>query len=111
MPSSFSLIRTNTDHYERCHEILGLPEDVHWSSISVQFGNEDVGTVTLVLLPTGEQVQALAELAVLPTGDDCIQPPRVDEGLIGRRHQIHGSVCGCLDLSAECCVESCPCHT
>lgn len=69
--SSFSVIKENHEHYQRCHEILGLPESVEWASLKVEFGTGDVGLVTLVLLPTGEQVRDLAELAIQQIQDSC----------------------------------------
>ena len=72
MLTSVSMLKTNPDTYARCHEILGIPDTVEWSDLKVEFGTDDVGTVTLVLLPTGEQVRALAELAITKTPSSCV---------------------------------------
>lgn len=61
---SLSLLKENPETYKRCHEILGIPENVEWSELSVSFGTAEFGEVTLVLIPSGEQVRQLAELAV-----------------------------------------------
>ncbi len=46
---------------------MGLPENLDWSNVTVQFGVEEFGTVTLTILPTGEQIRDLAELAIQQT--------------------------------------------
>lgn len=69
--SSYSVLKQDVETYSRCHEILGLPEGVEWSELKVEFGIDDIGTVTLVLLPTGEQVRNLAELAIQRIHDSC----------------------------------------
>ena len=71
MLTSFSMLNANADTYARCHEILGIPEGVEWTDIKVEFGADMFGTVTLVLLPTGEQIRDLAALAILPNHASC----------------------------------------
>jgi hypothetical protein len=72
--SSFSFIKENEEAYAKCHEILGLPEGVEWSKLSVTFGAGEFAEVTLVLIPTGEQVRDLAELAIQQIQNDCVVP-------------------------------------
>lgn len=74
MLSSFSVLRSHSDDYQKCHEILGLPAETEWTSLKVEFGINEVGTVTLVLLPTGEQIRDLAELAIQNMQDSCLRP-------------------------------------
>lgn len=69
--NSFSMIRRNQGSADRTREILGLPEDVEWSELWVEFGLDDVAVVTIKLIPTGEQVLELARLAVQPLADSC----------------------------------------
>lgn len=64
MLTTFSMIPSTPEAYVRCHEILGIPDTVEWSEMRVEFGTEDFGSVTLVLMATGEQVRDLAELAI-----------------------------------------------
>lgn len=75
--SSFSFIKENAEAYTKCHEILGLPEEVDWAKLQVSFGSGEFAEVTLVLLPSGEQVRDLAELAIQQIQDDCAVPFRV----------------------------------
>ena len=71
--TNFCFIEENREAYDRCHEILGLPDDVHWSKLTVEFGSDQFGEVTLKLIPTGEQVAALAQLAILRVQDNCVK--------------------------------------
>lgn len=64
MMSSISMIPRNQESADRTREILGLPEDVEWSELRVEFGLDELAVVTLTLIPTGEQVRDLAELAI-----------------------------------------------
>ena len=66
-----SLLQSDTETYARCHEILGIPEEVEWSELKVEFGSGDFGSVTLMLIPTGEQVRDLAELAIMQIRNGC----------------------------------------
>ena len=88
---NFSIIRQDPQVYARCHEILGLPAEVEWSDIQVEFGLNDVGTITLTLLPTGDQIASLAQLAITPNLNDCAEPSRsevfhVSEGFRNGRY-------------------------
>lgn len=69
--TSFSVIKENLEHYQKCHEILNLPESLEYTSLRVEFGSGDPGLVTLVILPSGEQVAALAMLAIQHVSDSC----------------------------------------
>ena len=62
--TNYSMVKQDPETYRRCHEILGIPEEVEWSDLKVEFGTELFGQVTLVLIPSGEAVRQLAELAV-----------------------------------------------
>jgi hypothetical protein len=77
--TSMSFIKSNRKHYAACHEILGLPEEIEWSRLSVSFGTEEFGEVTLVLIPSGEQVRQLAELAVQQLDNGCAMDDMPDE--------------------------------
>lgn len=64
-------------------EILGLPPDMEYVDAQVTFGTDEVGIVTVKILPTGEQVVALALLACRQQPDltpaevdhhDCVDP-------------------------------------
>jgi len=69
--SNFSFLKENAEVYAKCHEILGLPEEVQWSKLTVSFGTDDFGEVVLCLIPSGEQVAALAQLAIMRVQDCC----------------------------------------
>ena len=71
--TSFSVIKENMEHYQKCHEILGLPESLEYTSLRVEFGSGDPGLVTLVIIPSGEQVAALAMLAIQHVSDGCLR--------------------------------------
>jgi hypothetical protein len=64
---SHSRLVRNEATYAAAHRILGLPEDLDWSDLRVEFGMEQFGLVHLVIIPTGEQVAELAALAVRST--------------------------------------------
>ena len=76
--TNFCFIKENAEAYARCHEILGLPEEVQWSKLTVEFGSDEFGEVTLKLIPTGEQVRDLAQLAIMRVQDDCMSPDAED---------------------------------
>jgi hypothetical protein len=80
MIGEFCFLPESPEAYAKCHEILGLPEGVHWASLKVAFGSGEFGEVTLVLIPTGEQVRALAELAVRKIQDSCFEQSAEPEG-------------------------------
>lgn len=61
MLKNFPVLSTND--YAACYEILGIPLDVEWSDLQVHFGFEEFGSVTLKLLITGDQMEALSRLA------------------------------------------------
>lgn len=65
--NSFSMLKLNHETYERTREIMGLSEDLDWTSVRVTFGTDDVGEVQITFLATGEQVAALAALAIQVT--------------------------------------------
>ena len=71
--TSFSVIRENMEHYQKCHEILELPESLEYTSLRVEFGSGDPGLVTLVIIPSGEQVAALAMLAINHVSDGVLR--------------------------------------
>lgn len=59
-------------------EILGLPEGTAWSEIRCEFGYDNFGTVTLTIIPTGEQMLDLARVALLPL-DNHLAPTDIGE--------------------------------
>jgi hypothetical protein len=116
MLSLCSIIKRNPESYDRVHEILGLPENVHWSTLKVEFGNNDVATVTLTLLPTGEQVRDLAELAIQSLSDDCVMPSedQLEDALLASAdNRPHSRACGLLlhPHGPECAVDCPTCRT
>ncbi len=62
--STFSFIKENSEAYAKCHEILDLPEGVDWTELKVTFGSGKYAEIQLWLIPSGEQVRDLAELAI-----------------------------------------------
>lgn len=79
MLSNFSFIPETPEAYTQCHDILGLPESIEWSSLNVEFGVGQFGSVTLILIPTGEQIRDLAKLAIKNVEDSCVKSDPVPD--------------------------------
>lgn len=108
MNTTFSMLNRDPVTAQRTREILGLPEDLDWSDLQVEFGLDNVGSVTLKLIPTGEQVAQLAALAVHPLPSSCA--PETEEPSDDRPHS---RACGYRrHPHGPLCAVDCPtCHT
>lgn len=75
--TSVSLLKSNPETAARVKEIMGLPND-NWSDIQIQFGLNEFAEVRVTFIPTGEQVHALAWLAIHQLENSCAP---LDDGI------------------------------
>lgn len=64
MMTSAALLNRDSATADEVQRIMGLPDD-RWSEINISFSTEEFGTATVTFLLTGEQLVALAQLAVV----------------------------------------------
>lgn len=76
--TSVAMFERNPRTADAIEKILGLPEGMAWSDIHCEFGHGGFGTVTVTIIPTGEQMLDLARVALLPL-DNHLAPTDIGE--------------------------------
>ncbi len=74
MMTSAALLNRDSATADEVQRIMGLPDD-RWSEINVSFSTEEFATATVTFLLTGEQLVALAQLAVVELDDGRVVDP------------------------------------